>query len=221
MEKNESVALLVDGDNISATYAGQILRRTREEVGEARVCRVYCGKSALTDWESADSFRKIYAGKGTNSSDILLSIDAAHMALSEGIETFVIASSDSDFRHVAQYLGEAGVRVFGIGEEKAPQSFRCACKKFIQLTPASVRVDDGELAPLDKTLRAIFSEQDSRGHGILVNRLNPLVRAKDPNVKISTMKDKTWFSYLSDRPKLYTITGEGQERRVTIARQND
>ena len=42
-------------------------------------------------------------------------------------------SSDSDFTRLATRLREAGMKVFGMGEQKTPGAFRAACEKFIYL----------------------------------------------------------------------------------------
>ncbi|NNE79673.1 MAG: NYN domain-containing protein [Silicimonas sp.] len=223
-----SVALLVDGDNIAASYAGQIIRKT-ENLGHHRVRRAYCNSSSLVNWATAGSFRSVYSGqarkgpngKNLNASDILLSIDAMHFALADRIEAFAIVTSDSDMSFIACRLRELGHHVTGLGEEKAPAAFRHACDEFIKLTPAQAKVAETKLEPLDRTLREVFAEADPKGQGILLNRLNGLVRRKDPSVKISAMDQKTWPSYLAARTDLYTINGDGSARRVVITAQPD
>ena len=129
-----SVALLVDGDNISSDLAGKILRRT-SSLGTLRVKRVYCRAGGLTNWASAPSFRRIFAGDMQNGADMLLSIDAMELALRDRYRTFAIASSDRDFSHIAHTLQEIGCSVIGLGEEKTPREFRKACVDFIELSP--------------------------------------------------------------------------------------
>jgi uncharacterized LabA/DUF88 family protein len=77
---------------------------------------------------------------GKNASDIALVIDAMDLLHSGRFEGFCLVSSDSDFTRLASRLREEGVDVYGFGEEKTPESFRMACKRFIFtefLTPAS------------------------------------------------------------------------------------
>ena len=40
-------------------------------------------------------------------------------------------SSDSDFTRLAARIREQGVDVFGFGEQKTPESFRQACRRFV------------------------------------------------------------------------------------------
>ena len=61
-----SVALLVDGDNIAASYAAQIIRKT-ENLGHHRIRRAYCDSSSLVNWANAGSFRSVYSGAHRNS----------------------------------------------------------------------------------------------------------------------------------------------------------
>ncbi|MCC5966079.1 MAG: NYN domain-containing protein, partial [Natronohydrobacter sp.] len=44
---------------------------------------------------------------------------------------FVLISSDSDFTRLASRIREQGLDVYGIGQQKTPEAFRKACKRFI------------------------------------------------------------------------------------------
>jgi hypothetical protein len=44
---------------------------------------------------------------------------------------FVLVSSDSDFTRLASRLREQGLEVYGIGQQKTPDAFRKACRRFI------------------------------------------------------------------------------------------
>ena len=47
------------------------------------------------------------------------------------LDGFCLVSSDSDFTRLASRLREQGADVYGFGEQKTPESFRQACRKFI------------------------------------------------------------------------------------------
>ena len=47
------------------------------------------------------------------------------------LDGFCLVSSDSDFTRLAQRLREAGLVVYGFGEQKTPKPFVVACDKFI------------------------------------------------------------------------------------------
>jgi hypothetical protein len=68
---------------------------------------------------------------GKNASDITLVIDAMDLLHSGRFDGFCLVSSDSDFTRLAARIREQGVDVFGFGEQKTPESFRQACRRFI------------------------------------------------------------------------------------------
>jgi uncharacterized LabA/DUF88 family protein len=81
---------------------------------------------------------------GKNGADVRLVIDALELAyLREHIDTFVIASGDSDFCPLAYKLREIGRTVIGMGvREATSQLFVKACDEFIYLKPAQRRGRD-------------------------------------------------------------------------------
>jgi uncharacterized LabA/DUF88 family protein len=79
--------------------------------------------------------------QGKNASDIALVIDAMDLLHSGRFDGFCLVSSDSDFTRLAARIREEGVEVYGFGEQKTPESFRQACKRFIyteNLLPSAV-----------------------------------------------------------------------------------
>ena len=68
---------------------------------------------------------------GKNASDIALVIDAMDLLHSGRFDGFCLVSSDSDFTRLAARIREQGVDVYGFGEQKTPESFRQACRRFI------------------------------------------------------------------------------------------
>jgi uncharacterized LabA/DUF88 family protein len=52
------------------------------------------------------------------------------LLLSGRFDGFCLVSSDSDFTRLAARIREHGVDVFGFGEQKTPESFRQACRRF-------------------------------------------------------------------------------------------
>ncbi len=127
------VALLVDGENISATLAPIILKEAEKE-GTPVLRRVYGKAEHIAAWD-AEGFRLIPTRPGKNAADLLLSIEAMMFALREAFETVVIATSDGDFLYLATQLRELGHTVIGLGEAKAPKAFRTACSRFTELKP--------------------------------------------------------------------------------------
>ena len=68
---------------------------------------------------------------GKNASDITLVIDAMDLLHSGRFDRFCLVSSDSDFTRLAARIREHGIDVFGFGEQKTPESFRQACRRFV------------------------------------------------------------------------------------------
>ena len=68
---------------------------------------------------------------GKNASDITLVIDAMDLLHSGRFDGFCLVSSDSDFTRLAARIREHGIDVFGFGEQKTPESFRQACRRFV------------------------------------------------------------------------------------------
>lgn len=215
-----SVALLVDGDNISSQLAGQILRRTAD-LGPHQIRRVYCNSYSLGSWSSASSFRKILSGSGKNGSDLVLSIEAMTFALRDNVPAFAIASSDRDFSHLAHALREMGHHVVGLGEEKAPLEFHRACTDFIELRRPAAKVAAEQLGKTDTALRTAFDKEDPDDRGMLIKDINSRVRKYISGFKISDSDDQNWDRYFKNRPQLYSIFGEAEEKRVRIARESD
>lgn len=92
---------------------------------------------------------------GKNASDITLVIDAMDLLHSGRFDGFCLVSSDSDFTRLAARIREQGVDVFGFGEQKTPESFRQACRRFVyteNLLPTAP-ANEPEAAPSAKPLQ--------------------------------------------------------------------
>lgn len=205
------VAVLVDGDNISARYAGRVLSEARTW-GRIDVARVYvaAGESA---WLSMPGYRAIYASCGKNSTDMLLCIDAMELELVGGIEAFVLVTSDRDYTHLALRLRERGLAVLGLGEAKAPEEFRLACSRFLEISPGddSAPEDSGGATAFDRKIRSMIAANSTAGRGMRLELLGPKMN-KTHGAKIKSHGKSTWSAYLKSKPDLYAIdwTGDGQ-----------
>ncbi|WP_176559223.1 NYN domain-containing protein [Rubellimicrobium roseum] len=123
------VALLVDGDNIAADWAGQLLVRAAR-LGSVLVKRVYCDVGHTRNWEASAGFGLRVARIGPNAADMLLTIDAVELAHRGDLSAFVLASSDGGFAPLARYLVERGTTVLGLGGATAPPDWRKSCSRF-------------------------------------------------------------------------------------------
>lgn len=205
------VALLVDGDNISAKHAPRILDVARG-AGGIQVARSYADCRSSTDWHSVTGFRLIHAGTGKNAADILLCLDAMELALSGQIDRFVLCSSDGDFSHLALRLRERGLAVIGIGEPKAPKGFREACQTFVALgdpPAASIAPKSAQnVSEIDRHVRAVIAAGSKKGAGIAMAALGAEMNKKH-GVQTAKLPEKNWRAYLGARPALYDLDPRG------------
>ncbi|HLS19174.1 MAG TPA: NYN domain-containing protein [Paracoccaceae bacterium] len=134
------IAVLIDGDNASATHASGIFEEVAKH-GNANVRRLYGDMTSnrMSGWIKQLQPLAILPQQqfayttGKNASDITLVIDAMDLMHTGAVDMFCIVSSDSDFTRLAQRLRENGKTVFGFGERKTPEAFRNACDRFIYL----------------------------------------------------------------------------------------
>jgi uncharacterized LabA/DUF88 family protein len=131
-------AVLIDADNTSHRIAVGLFEEVAK-FGEASVRRIYGDFSSprMKSWASIlqrhaiDPYQQFSYTAGKNSSDIALVIDAMDLLHSGRFDGFCLVSSDSDFTRLASRLREQGADVYGFGEQKTPESFRQACRRFI------------------------------------------------------------------------------------------
>lgn len=209
----QPVAVLVDGDNISGKHAAAILDVASKH-GDPSVVRAYVDAQRASDWHASIGYRIVHAGSGKNAADILLALDAMELILSRGVNSFVIASSDGDFTHLAIRLREHGAMVIGIGEAKAPQPFRATCTSFIEIetqraTKQIVRAKP-EVSELDQKIKAMIAIHSKKGLGMRIADLAPKMHVQH-NIRISTLPEKTWRNYLQARPALFDLDPRGPE----------
>ena len=217
----ERVAILVDGDNIGAGHAPRIAALGKAE-GRVDIYRAYADATNGSGWNGVSGVNLIHAGSGKNAADLLLSIDAMEMAVAGGIDIMLVVSSDSDFTHLSTRLRERGIRVVGVGEAKAPATFRASCTRFERLPP--VRATSKDPGPkragnatgatqLDRNIRGVIAQNSKHGLGMRLADLNAKMRASF-DMKISTRPERTWRAYLSARPTLYDLDPRGPNAHV-------
>lgn len=136
--RSPRLAVLIDADNASPKIADGLFEEIAR-IGEASVRRIYGDFSVSRSKGWADILtrhaivpqQQFAYTTGKNASDITLVIDAMDLLHSGRFDGFCLVSSDSDFTRLASRIREQGVDVFGFGEQKTPESFRQACRRFI------------------------------------------------------------------------------------------
>jgi uncharacterized LabA/DUF88 family protein len=177
--RSPRLAVLIDADNASAKIADGLFEEIAK-IGEASVRRIYGDFSNARSRGWADILSKhaiipqqqFAYTTGKNASDITLVIDAMDLLHSGRFDGFCLVSSDSDFTRLAARIREQGVDVFGFGEQKTPESFRQACRRFVyteNLLPVPANTQDAaarstSLQPLDAatpTIKKVITQMES------------------------------------------------------------
>src|SRR5690606_5496133 len=137
-QRSPRLAVLIDADNASAKIADGLFEEIAK-IGEASVRRIYGDFSSARSKGWADVLSKhaiipqqqFAYTTGKNAADITLVIDAMDLLHSGRFDGFCLVSSDSDFTRLAARVREQGIDVYGFGEQKTPESFRQACRRFV------------------------------------------------------------------------------------------
>ena len=138
MKETGSIAVLIDGENVSEKYLRFIfeeLSNYEEDITYKRIYgdwtnnRLGSWKKVLLDYSITPIQQYSYT-TGKNSTDSALIIDAMDILYSGDVSAFCLVSSDSDFTRLAARLRESGMRVVGMGERKTPKAFIAACETF-------------------------------------------------------------------------------------------
>ena len=135
MEKQ--VAVLIDGDNISAKYAESI-KQEALQYGNIKVFRLYGSVNSPNTkrWypvmpkQGIMPVLQISYASGKSIADQALTIDVMDLLHSDSIDIFCIASSDSDFTKLVYRLKESGKIVIGMGESKTKEALAKAYDEF-------------------------------------------------------------------------------------------
>lgn len=166
---NDKLAVLIDADNAQASIINELMAEV-SRYGTATVKRAYGDWTTpnLRGWKDVlhklaiQPMQQFAYTAGKNATDSSLIIDAMDLLHSGSVSGFCLVSSDSDFTRLATRIREAGLVVYGFGEQKTPQPFVAACDKFIyteilKSPPAGGAqpiVPQGADQPLETMLRA-------------------------------------------------------------------
>jgi uncharacterized LabA/DUF88 family protein len=152
-EALKNIALLIDADN--ASYAGiDPVLTALAELGQVNIRRAYgnWAKPALAKWNQIthryglQPIQQFDLTKGKNATDMAMTIDAIDLLYGGKVDGFGIMSSDSDFTPLVTRLRQDGLIVYGFGSAKAPEAFKTACTRYIdvdQLIRTSAQEEEG------------------------------------------------------------------------------
>ncbi len=137
-ETSHKLAVLIDADNAQPSIVEGLLAEIAK-YGTANVKRIYGDwtSTKLRGWKdhlldhSIQPIQQFGYTTGKNATDSAMIIDAMDLLYTNQFDGFCIVSSDSDFTKLAARIREAGLYVYGFGEQKTPDPFVAACDKFI------------------------------------------------------------------------------------------
>ena len=152
-ETLKNIALLIDADNASHAGIDPVLT-VLAELGQVNIRRAYgnWAKPALSKWNQIthryglQPIQQFDLTKGKNATDMAMTIDAIDLLYDGKVDGFGIMSSDSDFTPLVTRLRQDGLIVYGFGSDKAPEPFKTACTRYIdvdQLIRTSAQEEDG------------------------------------------------------------------------------
>jgi len=155
-ETLKNIALLIDADNATSRGIDPVLT-VLAELGQVNIRRAYgnWAKPALSKWSGIthrfglQPIQQFDLTKGKNATDMAMTIDAIDLLYGGKVDGFGIMSSDSDFTPLVTRLRQDGLLVYGFGGAKAPEAFKTACTRYIdvdQLIRTSAQ-DDVEEQP--------------------------------------------------------------------------
>ncbi len=158
MEKQ--IAILIDGDNISAKYA-EYIKQEAMEYGNVKIFRLYGSVNSQTvkSWYKVMPLQgivpmlQISYASGKSIADQALTIDAMDLLYTGEVDYFCIVSSDCDFTKLVYRLKEAGKTVIGMGEKKTKEALAKACDEFKILDLIYKDANDKEEQELQETVQ--------------------------------------------------------------------
>ncbi|WP_298814840.1 NYN domain-containing protein [Chloroflexus sp.] len=136
----QRVALLIDGENTSASFAEQVVKIARQQ-------GILCERRVFANWALPSyqnwiepiaryDLRPIHherVSTGKNAIDILITVEAMDLLFQGRIDCFCIAASDSDYTPLIKRLRAAGIKVVVIGNGNTPGALKAAASHFVLL----------------------------------------------------------------------------------------
>jgi hypothetical protein len=174
-EGQKRLAVLIDADNTQPSIIDGLLEEIAN-YGVATVKRIYGDWTSthLKGWKemllehAIQPIQQFAYTRGKNATDSAMIIDAMDLLYTETMDGFCIVSSDSDFTRLSARIREAGLIVYGFGEQKTPKAFVGACDRFI-FTEILRKKEDEKEGPTTKPRSARELKSDSRLVNLLRN----------------------------------------------------
>ncbi len=230
---NDNLAVLVDADNAQASVIAELLAEVAR-YGTATVKRAYGDWTTpnLAGWKDVlhvhaiQPIQQFRYTTGKNATDSALIIEAMDLLHGGKVDGFCLVSSDSDFTRLATRIREAGLSVYGFGEQKTPKPFVAACDKFIY-TEILRKSSPGSpvAAPVQSSLKPLLSSAISAAAQddgwALLAIVGGLVLKSDPSFDPRNFGFKKLGELVKAQPYLEvksTPTSEGSQNMQLFVR---
>jgi uncharacterized protein (TIGR00288 family) len=149
-----NIALLIDADNTQPKAIDAVLT-VMAELGQVNIRRAYgnFAKGNLSKWDTITNkfgirpHQQFDVSKGKNATDMAMTIDAIDLLYQGKVDGFGIMSSDADFTPLVTRVRQEGIVVYGFGEAKAPDAFKNACTRFIDIDKLMKAAETAEEQP--------------------------------------------------------------------------
>lgn len=221
--KNQRIALLVDGDNAQSKIMDLILEEA-SKYGKVTIRRVYGDWTTqhMNHWKSLlnemafNPIQKFSYTTGKNSTDSALIIDAMDILHAGLVDGFCIVSSDSDYTGLAKRIREAGIFVMGIGEKKTPNAFVKSCEIFTHVENLEPKVEVSEkkqAVKKQKEKTSLSIKLINKAYDMSINESNEAyistlginLRKLDPSFDVRTYGCKTLTQFFSKLPGFVVV----------------
>lgn len=224
-KEQKRIALLVDYDNFNQDDYFQILFDELDEIGEVIIGRVYFsneeGKKLSDKFRELelDPIYQLRFSKGKNAVDIRMSIEAIELLNKDYINTFCLATHDSDFTPLVKKLKESNKYIIGAGRDDVSKHFKSACDTFINVehilsakkgSSDNNKALDNRISTLVKHVDEIIDQNcDAEGYDYLSRLLSQLyLKDKEFNPKNYGAPNNKALPFFQRQLKNYYILKE-------------
>ena len=224
------IAILIDFENVGLGSIQWLFDQV-SDIGRITVKRAYADWADQRNKAAGDQLLQLgiepihrppSAAAGKNSSDIRLVIDAVELAYQSPVDTFVIASSDSDFAPLVSKLRAAGKVVFGAGRREATsRTLVISCDRYLYLEqdqsqprrarpgrPPKRQLQQQQQPINDLLARAVKASIDEHGK-VVGSRLHQTIQRLDPGFNFRAMGHSTFTKYLEASPEVKVTRPRG------------
>ncbi len=138
MPHENRLAVLIDADNVGASFAPAIFREVAK-LGNPDIRRAYANGHhkkwlKVVPTVKIETPRRLSKKQGKNSTDINLVVAAMDLLHEDrDLAGICVVGSDSDYTGLVERLRKDKKLVYGFGNRTTPARFRNACSKFFKL----------------------------------------------------------------------------------------